>query len=87
MQKISEGPEINENNRYKLSRNGLLMCKNRLYVPNSADLKAVIFDEVHKKSYSGHPGYQKTVTMLRKDFYWPKMKGEAAEYLARCLEC
>jgi len=25
--------------------------------------------------------------MLRKDFYWPKMKGEAAEYLARCLEC
>ena len=75
MQKISEGSKINEDNRYKLSKNGLLMCKNRLYIPNSAELKAVIFDEVHKKPYSGHRGYQKTVTMLRKDFYWPKMKG------------
>jgi len=50
-------------------------------------LKAGILDEIHKKPYSGHPGYQKTVTMLRKDFYWPKMKGEVAEYLAKCLEC
>jgi len=69
MLKMSEGSENNENNRYKLSKNGLLICKNRLYIPNSAGLKALILDEVHKKPYSGHPGYQKTVTMLRKDFY------------------
>jgi len=25
--------------------------------------------------------------MLRKEFYWPKMKREVAKYLARCLEC
>ena len=87
MQKIYEGSESNEDNRFKSSKNGLLLCKNRLYVPNSTELKVVIFDEVHKKPYSGHPGYQKTVTMLRKNFYWPKMKGEVAEYLARCLEC
>jgi len=78
MQKLSEGSESNEDNRYKISRNGLLMCKNRLYVPNSAAVKAMILDEAHKKPYSGHPGYQKTVTMLRKNFYWPKMKGEVA---------
>ena len=27
------------------------------------------------------------VTALRKEYYWPKMKKEVAEYLARCLEC
>jgi hypothetical protein len=40
-------------------------------------------DEVHKKSYSGHPGYQKTITALIKLFYWPSMKGETTKYLAR----
>lgn len=49
-----------------MSKNGLLMCKNRLYIPDSAELKALILDEIHKKPYSRHPGYQKTVTMLRK---------------------
>jgi hypothetical protein len=42
---------------------------------------------VHKKPYSSHPGYEKTITTLRKLFYWPNMKGEIAEYLARCQNC
>jgi hypothetical protein len=42
---------------------------------------------VHKKPYSGHPGYQKTITTLRKLFYWPNMKGETTGYLARCQDC
>ena len=25
--------------------------------------------------------------MLRKDYFWPKMKNEVAEYIARCIEC
>ena len=43
-------------------------------------------DELHKRSYSGHPGYQKMITMIIKEFFWPNMKKEVAEYLARCLE-
>jgi hypothetical protein len=57
-------------------KNGLLRFKTRLYIPDSAKLKLTILDEAHKKPYSGHPGYQKMVTTLRKLFYWPNMKGE-----------
>ena len=49
--------------------------------------KLLILDEVHKTPYSGHPGYQKTITMLRKEYFWPNMKTEVAEYIARYLEC
>jgi hypothetical protein len=70
-----------------LDKNGLLRFKNQLYVPNSVDLKTTILDELHKKSYSGHPGYQKTITTLRKLFYWPNMKNETTEYLSKCLDC
>jgi hypothetical protein len=70
-----------------LDKNGLLRFKNRLYIPDSVELKLTILDEVHKNPYSGHPGYQKMVTTLRKLFYWPNMKGETTEYLSKCLDC
>ena len=60
------------------------MFKDKLYVPK---VKLLILYEVHKTPYSGHPGYQKTVTMLRKEYFWPNMKSEVAEYIARCLDC
>ena len=65
----------------------LLLYKDRLYVPNVLNIKLLILNEIYKTPYSGHPGYQKTITMLRKDYFWPNMKNELAEYIARCFEC
>jgi hypothetical protein len=70
-----------------LDKNGLLRFKNMLYIPNFVDLKSTILDELHKNPYSGHRGYNKMVTTLRKLFYWPNMKGETSEYLSKCLDC
>ena len=47
----------------------------------------LILNEVHKSPYSGHPGYQKMITMLRKEYFWPNMKNEVADFLDRCIEC
>jgi uncharacterized membrane protein len=47
----SNEPDISIDNK------GLLRFKNRLYVPNSTELKLTILDEVHKKPYSGHTSY------------------------------
>ena len=40
-----------------------------MYVPNVPKVKLLILDEIHKTPYSGHPGYQKTITMLRKEYF------------------
>jgi hypothetical protein len=69
-----------------IDKKGLLRFKNKLYLPDSVELKLTVLDEVHKKPYSGHPGYHKMITTLRKLFYWPNMKDEIAEYLARCQD-
>ena len=63
------------------------MYKNKLYVPNILEIKLLIINEVHKRPYSRHPGYQKMITMLRKEYFWPNMKNEFVEYIARCIEC
>ena len=70
-----------------MNEKGLLLYKDRLYVPNVPKIKLLILNEVHKTPYSGDPGYQKTITMLRKDYFWPNMKNELAEYIARWFEC
>ena len=67
-----------------LDKNGLLWFKNKIYIPNSVELKLMILDEVHKKPYSSHLGYQKMVTTLRKIFYFLNMKGGTTKYLAKC---
>ena len=44
-------------------------------------------NELHKRPYSGHPGYQNMITMIIKYFFWPNTKKEVAEYLGPCIEC
>jgi hypothetical protein len=70
-----------------IDKKGLLRLKNRLYILDSTELKSTILDKAHKKPYFGHSGYHKTITTLRKLFFWPSIKGEIEEYLARCQDC
>jgi hypothetical protein len=49
-----------------IDKSGLLRLKNRLYIPNSTELKMIIIDELHKNPYSGHPGYEEMITTLNK---------------------
>jgi hypothetical protein len=51
---------------YQMIDGGLLTYRNRLYIPDCDDLKRFIMDELHKRPYTGHPGYQKMITATRK---------------------
>ena len=37
--------------------------------------------------YARHLCYQKIVAAVRKQYYWPGMKNDVVEYIARCMEC
>jgi hypothetical protein len=72
---------------YQILEEGLLTYKNRLYILNCDDLKKFIMDELHKRPYTGCPGYQNMITMTWKQFYWLGLKKDIANYLVKCLEC
>ena len=44
-------------------------------------------DEIHQTLYSGHPRYQKTIARARRQYFWPGMKRDMAEYISRCMKC
>jgi hypothetical protein len=47
----------------------------------------MIMHEMHNVPYVGHPGYHKTMAMIKSHYFWPGMKKEIIEYIARCMEC
>jgi hypothetical protein len=85
--KLQQGKMLQKVEDYKLEADGTLLYKNRIYVPNFQELRIMILKEMHNVPYVGHPGYQKTVAAVKSHYFWPGMKKEIAEYIARCMEC
>jgi hypothetical protein len=72
---------------YELRENQILIYRCRIFVPNDQELKSLISSYMHKVPYRGHPGYQKIIVVVKKQYYWPSMKSEVANFIARCLKC
>lgn len=43
--------------------------------------------EVHEGGLAGHFGILKTLDMLAKHFYWPRMLGTVEKYILKCEPC
>ena len=72
---------------YQLEEDRLLRFKNRVYIPDSSELRKLVLQEMHDVPYAGHPGYQKTVIAVIKEYFWLSMKNDVASYISRCMKC
>ena len=63
------------------------MHKNIIYVSSSEELRNFVLKEMHNVPYAEHPGYQKIIAAIRSQFFWPGMKKDIVDYIARCMEC
>jgi hypothetical protein len=84
--KLQQRERPHKKESYTLEADGLLLYKDRVYIPNVQELKLVILKEMHNMTYAGHPGYQKTVATVKTNYFWPSMKRDIVEYITRCME-
>lgn len=61
---------------------GILIFKQRIYVPKDVDLRRLILDETHNSKFSIHPGSRKMYHDLMKNFWLHNMKRDIARYMA-----
>ncbi|KAL0293701.1 UNVERIFIED_CONTAM: Transposon Ty3-I Gag-Pol polyprotein [Sesamum angustifolium] len=54
---------------------------------NLQELRMQIMQEAHYASYAMHRGSSKMYRDLRPYYWWPTMKKDVAEFVARCLTC
>jgi hypothetical protein len=66
-------------------QDGLLCHLGHLCVPTSEHAKLIW--EAHYSQMEGHFGMEKTVVILQKHFYWPKLRQDVNKYIISCTTC
>jgi hypothetical protein len=67
--------------------NDLLMHNSRIYVPDSEPIKVDILRKAHDGLTAGHFGQTKTLEVVSRDFYWPRMRTFVDDYVRTCDTC
>jgi hypothetical protein len=65
----------------------LLLYKGRTYLPDKKDLRLRITREHHDSLQHGHPGQRKTLQLVQRNYWWPKMKEFIHSYVDSCDAC
>ncbi|KAI0493814.1 hypothetical protein KFK09_023939 [Dendrobium nobile] len=71
----------------RVSDYGVIFCKNRLWIPVFGDLRKEILYESHHSGYTIHPGSGKMYGDMKSLFWWPGMKKDVADFVAKCEAC
>jgi hypothetical protein len=66
---------------------GLLLFRNRLYLPNNNALRVMALRIVHDSPIGGHQGITKTLELLHRHCFFPRMSRFVAEYVNTCDMC
>ncbi|KAL0452067.1 UNVERIFIED_CONTAM: Retrovirus-related Pol polyprotein from transposon [Sesamum latifolium] len=87
LQKIKTKVQEGKNDQFVIQNDGMLMNGKRMCVPNVEELRTEIMHEAHYAPYAMHPGSTKMYRDLRPYYWWPTMKKDVAEFVAKCLTC
>ena len=64
-------------------QDNLLYYRQRLCIPDNKDFKNIILSETHEIPIARHARYIKTYALMHHSFYWPRMKKDVLQYVAR----
>ena len=59
----------------------------RTVVPNVQEIKLQLLRELHAVPYAGHPGYTRTLEIVKQFFYWVNMTTEVRDFVLDCPVC
>ncbi|KAL0421010.1 UNVERIFIED_CONTAM: Transposon Tf2-11 polyprotein [Sesamum latifolium] len=87
LQKMKTKVQEGKNDQFVIQNDGTLMNEKCMCVPNVEELRTEIMHEAHYAPYAMHPGSTKMYRDLRPYYWWPTMKKDVAEFVAKCLTC
>jgi hypothetical protein len=78
---LQQGDVQHKIKEYEIKEDGLLIHKNRIYVPSSGELRNLVLKEMHDVPYVEHLNYKKTITIVRSHFFCPGVKKDVTDYI------
>ena len=77
--------------RFSLAPSGLLLLDRRVYVPDyrpeQGNLRTRVLQSKHDHLTAGHFGFNKTLSLLRRDYTWPNLRADCKNFVAQCVLC
>jgi len=68
-------------------RDGLILYKDRLVVPEDDHLRTELIREAHEQLSMAHPGRNKTCRLISARYYWPNLPKDIARFIRNCHTC
>ena len=59
----------------------------QMYVPNNESLHMKVISAHHDSPVFSHPGYQKTLELIERQYYWPGLASHVKTYVSCCDQC
>ncbi|MBW0526174.1 hypothetical protein O181_065889 [Austropuccinia psidii MF-1] len=85
LQDLGKGKSVQD---YSLdSSSQLLLFKDWVVVPNDPTIQLSILQKRHDSPLAGHPGQEKTLKLVKRDFHWPGMTQFIKDYVSSCQQC
>ena len=70
-----------------LIRDGMIYRGEQIYIPNNRKIITHILEETHNIPIGGHVGMSKTLELVSRNFYWPRLHRDVKHYVSSCQKC
>lgn len=67
--------------------NNRLLYKGAIWIPPHDELRLALIQAAHDSPEAGHAGDTKTLSLLRRRYYWPRMDKTIEQYIRNCHTC
>jgi len=62
----------------------MVTYERRLYIPDNNSLKLKVTHQCHDAKVAGHFGRDKTLELMKRNYYWPNIEGWVRNYIRTC---
>ena len=65
----------------------MLYRKSKIWLSCDEARKKMVFEKEHDTMVAGHMGMDKTLEMINRNFYWPRMADDIEDFVRSCDDC
>ena len=73
--------------RFTTNEHGQVLFADRLFVPDTDNLRLLITQSHHDHALAGHPGIKKTIQLIKRRFNWPGLDKFVTDFVKSCPDC
>ncbi|XP_019450597.1 PREDICTED: uncharacterized protein LOC109352871 [Lupinus angustifolius] len=78
--------EAAQSSKFHISQ-GLVFFQNRIFIPDTADLRVTLLKEFHEAPSAGHSGWKSTLARLTASCQWPGLAKDVKSFVQQCVVC